>query len=317
MKIKNLINKRAVLYNELFSHKKSNLKLEKDFNDNFPRINSKYFSTPFNPNLSKLANNNNLLTDRTYKNENKTNNNSKFTITPKLNKKNAENKLSINIKNLGIEEKKDFEFTQRIKFQTLNDLNIDNILRKKMKNKPKVLLNILKDKDSDMISTTKNIENNILENNSGIYMNKSIKKRNENISIDINNKTNDNKINDDSKFKNIGTNTKLSKTTSYFNPQNNNNNNKIIYSYKTKENNKNQKTKGKFLHSRNENYSNNYRQIFTSNGNETYYYKRNENINNKNIDDSNNKTVNNFKNNFKVNNLFLNLFSNDIFRKVE
>ena len=87
MKIKNLINKRAVLYNELFSHKKSNLKLEKDFNDNFPRINSKYFSTPFNPNLSKLANNNNLLTDRTYKNENKTNNNSKFTITPKLNKK--------------------------------------------------------------------------------------------------------------------------------------------------------------------------------------------------------------------------------------
>ena len=316
MKIKNLINKRAVLYNELFSHKKSNLKLEKDFNDNFPRINSKYFSTPFNPNLSKLANNNNLLTDRTYKNENKTNNNSKFTITPKLNKKNAENKLSINIKNLGIEEKKDFEFTQRIKFQTLNDLNIDNILRKKMKNKPKVLLNILKDKDSDMISTTKNIENNILENNSGIYMNKSIKKRNENISIDINNKTNDNKTNDDSKFKNIGTNTKLSKTTSYFNPQNNNNN-KIIYSYKTKENNKNQKTKSKFLHSRNENYSNNYRQIFTSNGNETYYYKRNENINNKNIDDSKNKTVNNFKNNFKVNNLFLNLFSNDIFRKVE
>jgi hypothetical protein len=51
MKIKNLINKRAVLYNELFSHKQNNLKLEKDFNDNFPRINSKYFSTPFNPNL--------------------------------------------------------------------------------------------------------------------------------------------------------------------------------------------------------------------------------------------------------------------------
>ena len=311
MKNINLINKKRILYNEIFPQNKNFLKLEKDFNENFPRINSKYFSSLNNKNESKLSNNNNLLTDRIYKIENK-NNNEKNKILSKS-KKSKEKKFLINIKNIGIEEKKEDNNnyinnrnnTTNINnnFHTLNDINIYNILKKGKKNNGNRVLNVLKEKDSDAISIAKNLENNILEDDS----------YNLTYSID--------KMKKDNKLKNIGINAQLAKTTSNFQIQNNKND-KIIYSYKTKENNKNNNNKYhnrkyKFIYSRNDNYNNNCRPIISSIENKILNYAEIKNTKNKNNNDIKNKTSANFTNNYKINNIFSRLLSNNIYRKVE
>ena len=301
MKNRNTINKHYIIYNEIFPYKKSNFKFERDFNEDFPKINSKYFSPSFNQNEFKKSIKNDLLTVPTNKKGNK--------------------KLLINIKNLAIEEKKGYnnyktENNYNHNFQTLNDIIINNILKKKKKNNQKNLINKLKEKDSDLISLSKNLEKNILENTS-INFNNNLLKKIKNIDMSLN--TN---INETNKFKNIGINTKLSKTSSNFynnNINNNNNNNKMIFPYKTKEikekkeinknKEKNPKPKYKFIYSRNDNNINNIRTIISSNENKIIGNKKSNNIIN--------KTTNNFRNKQKVNNVFIKLLSNDIVRKVE
>ena len=318
MKNKN-INKKSLIYNEIFPHRKSVFRIEKDYSENFPKINSKYFSPSLNHNESKISLKNNLLTNRTHKKSN----NKKFFL---------------NIKNISIEEKKNninnnniiiTENNYNHNFQTLNNIMINNLLKKKRKNDKKNILNKLKEKDSDNISSPRNLESNILENNKISFKNKILKDI-KNIEINANLDLNNNITN---KFKNVGINTKLSKTISSFHNNTNNiinnntnnntinnnvNNNKIIFSYKTKEaNNKNNinntninqnpKHKYKFIYSRNDN---NIRTILSSNENKTID-NRNNNSNNYN------NTSNNFRNKIKVNNVFFKLLSNNIVRKVE
>ena len=328
MKNSILINKKGIINNEYFPKSKNNLKIEKDYNENFPRINSKYFFPLYNQNESKLSNNNNFLTDRTYKNENKNYYNKKNKILSET-KKSREKKFFVNIKNIGIEEKKeDINNYNNIKnnttnknnyFHTLNDINIYNILKKRKKNNENRILNVLKEKDSDVISIAKNLENKILEDDSYNYLTRTMKNRNENVkNIEINNNKSD-KMKKDNILKNIGINTQLSKTSTNFHQQNNKNN-KMIYSYTMKKNNINDKYKThkyKFIYSRNDNYNNNFRPIISLIKNKTLNYALIKNTNNKNNNDIKNKTTTNFKNNYKINNLFSRLLSNNIYRKVE
>ena len=295
MKNKNIINKHSKIFNEFFPYRKNNFKTEKDFNENFPKINSKYSSPQYNINDSKLSSKNNLLTERSNKNE--------------INKGHKRKKFSINIKNLAIEDNKDKEeinyntTNYSSNFQTLNDIIINNILKKKKK---KIWNNSLKEKDSDMISTTRNLEKKILEDN-----------KIRNIEMNINNMNNTEKKLEYNNFKNVGINTKLSKTISNFHQSKkiNDNNNKMIYSYKTKEKNKNTlrtNNKYKFIFSRNDRDMNNIRTIISSNENKNIVYKMNNNINN--INNIKNIVTNNFVNK-KVNKI--KILSNDITRRVE
>ena len=192
MKNSILINKKGIIYNEYFPKSKNNLKIEKDYNENFPRINSKYFFPLNNQNESKLLNNNNFLTDRSYNKKNK--------ILSET-KKSREKKFFVNIKNIDIEEKKEDNNNNNIKnntnninnyFHTLNGINIYNILKKRKKNNENRILNVLKEKDSDVISIAKNLENNILEDDSYNHLTRSMKNKNENvknIEINMNNKS--------------------------------------------------------------------------------------------------------------------------------
>ena len=319
MNKRNSINKRDLLYNEIIPYRKNYLRTEKDFNENFPKINSKYFSSKYNQSESKLPNNNYLITDRTHKNENKIQNKEKHSTLSK-DRNNMRNKFFLNIKNIEMEDKKDNNNNNNYmtnfnnNFLTLNDININNILKKKKKNN--LVLNIFKEKDSDMISSTKNLENNILEENSGNNNFTYLIKNKKILDINTNNNNSDKNI-EINKFKNIGTNTKLSKTALNFHPQKDN---KVIYSYQTKEiNNKyneNRKKKYKFIYSRNENI-NNIRPIISSNENKTIDYKMKHNNSNKNNNSIKNKTNNNYKNRYKINNIFSKSLSNQIFRKVE
>ena len=43
MKKKNRIITKSIKSEEIFNYKNSNSKIDKDFNENFPKINSKYF----------------------------------------------------------------------------------------------------------------------------------------------------------------------------------------------------------------------------------------------------------------------------------
>ena len=141
----NSINKRDLLYNEILPYRKYNFKIEKDFNENFPKIESKYFWSNNNQNESKLTNNNNVLT--IHKSENKNQNNKKNITLSKV-KNIIKNKFFLNIKNIEIEEKKDSN-----KYQTLTDININKILEKKKKNN--LILNAFKEKNND-----RNMDNN-------------------------------------------------------------------------------------------------------------------------------------------------------------
>ena len=325
MKKKNRIITKSIKSDETFSYKKSNSKIEKDFNENFPKINSKYFFPLCNPNESKLSSRNNLLTDRTIKNESKNNNKKQKYIILQKSKKKDNKKFLINIKNIAIEEKKtennsntEDNYNHNHNFKTLNEIIINNILKKKKENKPENFIsNILKEKDSDMISTTKSIEKNILEETNNKRLKRRLKK------LDILLKIHDDKDKnlENNKYQNIGTNTKLSKTISNFQQTkniNNDNNNKIIYSYNTKQtNNKNDinhNNNYKLKYSRNDNELNKMRTIFTKDDNKKISYTINNNNNNSN---NYNNTTNNFKNKQKVNQVFFKLLSNEIVRKVE
>ena len=114
MKKKNRIITKSIKSEEIFNYKNSNSKIDKDFNENFPKINSKYFISINNQNDSKLTSKNNYLTDRTIKNEGKNNNKHRYLILQKSKKK-ENKKYLINIKNISIEDKK-----------RDNDLNIEN-----------------------------------------------------------------------------------------------------------------------------------------------------------------------------------------------
>ena len=337
MKNKNIINIQSEIYQDKIVSMKNILKTEKDFAENFPKINSKYFVPQMmTSNESKLLLKNNIiLTDRKNRNEKneyqKTNINNNYINNSKkiknlilskniINRNNkTHNVLSINIKNIGIEESKQ-NYVNTYNFRTLNDININNILKKKKKyaNKYK----IFKEKDSDIISINKNLENNILDENNTNNNNDNFIKNNtkKNQNIDINIKLNNNnsvKNLEKNGLKNKGVNTKISKTGSNFYINNTNNNN-VIYPYKNKSENKNKifnKTKYKPIYSRND-YNNNFRTILSSNNNKTLGNENPINL----ISKRYNNTTNDFKpkNDIKnTNHIFMKLLSNDIFRKVE
>lgn len=295
----NSINKRDLLYNEILPYRKNNLKIEKDFNENFPKIISKYSSSYYNQNESKLTNNTNILT--IHKNENINQSNKKNVTLSKV-KKIIKNKFLLNIKNIEIEDIKDKNNNNYInnKFQTLTDININKILEKKKKNN--LILNSFKEKNSDIIPSNKNLENKFTY---------SIK--NKKIS-DINLSNNSDK-DIDNKFTNIGINNKFSKTALNFHPQKNN---KVIYSYQTKDKeinkyNNNSEKKHKVFYSRN--VSNNFRTIISSDNKKTIDYKMSHNISIKNNNSIKDKT--NVKNNLKINNIVFKTLSNQMFRKIE
>ena len=295
------INKRDLFYDEILPYKKNNLKTERDLNEYFPKINSKYYSLNNNQTESNLSNNTNLIAVRINKSENKNQNNKK-NVSISKDKKKSKNKFVLNIKNIEIEDKKNNNnnYYATNNFQTLTDIYMSKILKKNKKNN--LSLNVFKEKDSDIIPTSRNLENNFI-----------ISTKNKKIP-DINISNNSvKKI--DNIFKNIGINTKMSKTTLNFHPQKNN---KVIHSYQTKEiniYNKNKEKRHKLLYSRNENISNNFRTIISSNDNKNIDYKMNHNMikktYNTNINNSNNK------NNYKINNVLFNSLPNQIFRKIE
>ena len=295
------INKRDLFYDEILPYRKNNFKTEREFNEFFPKINSKYFSLNNNQTESNLSNNNNLIAVRINKSENKNQNNKK-NVSISKDKKKAKNKFVLNIKNIEIEEKKNNNNNYYVtnNFQTLTNIYMSKILKKNKKNN--LSLNVFKEKDSDVIPTSRNLENNF------IYSTKNKKISDINISNNSVQKI-------DNISKNIGINTKLSKTAFNFHPQKNN---KVIHSYQSKEinkYNKNKEKRHKLLFSRNENISNNFRAIISSNDNKSIDYKMSHNLSKKNYNSNINNSNN--KNNYKINNVLFNSLPNQIFRKIE